>query len=193
MMRNFFSYFTFIIVYMPGRIGVLIRRFYYSKLFSSCGNNLHLGFGITISGEKNIYFGNSISIMKNSYLYAHGNGYIKIGNNLSMNSNSCISAADKGKIIIDDNVIIAQNVVIRASDHRHSSTDLPIINQGHIGGIINIGEGVWIGANAVVTKDVNIGNHSIIAAGAVVTKDVKPFSIVGGIPAKLIKMRKKNA
>lgn len=54
---------------------------------------------------------------------------------------------------------------------------------------INIGNDVWIGLNVTLLDGVNIGDGSIIAAGAVVTKDVLPYSIVGGVPAKLIKMR----
>lgn len=52
-----------------------------------------------------------------------------------------------------------------------------------------IGNDVWIGSKAVILQGVNIGDGSIIAAGAVVTKDVPPFSIVGGTPAKVIRMR----
>ena len=46
---------------------------------------------------------------------------------------------------------------------------------------------VWIGSNAVITSGVNIGHHSIIAAGAVVTKDVPENTVVGGIPAKVLR------
>mgnify|MGYP006127655241 CR=1 FL=1 len=52
-----------------------------------------------------------------------------------------------------------------------------------------IGNDVWIGANSIVMDNVEVGNGAIIAAGSVVTKDVLPYSIVGGVPAKLIKMR----
>ena len=52
-----------------------------------------------------------------------------------------------------------------------------------------IGNDVWIGDNAVVLKGVNIGDGAIIAAGSIVTKDVEPYSIVGGNPARLLKMR----
>ncbi|HQT26384.1 MAG TPA: acyltransferase, partial [Burkholderiales bacterium] len=84
----------------------------------------------------------------------------------------------------------AQNVVIRAADHAHSSTSEAISKQGHAGGTIIIEDGVWIGANVVVTRNVRIGEHSIVAAGAVVTRDVPPYSIVGGVPARLMKSRK---
>lgn len=52
-----------------------------------------------------------------------------------------------------------------------------------------VGNDVWIGANAVIKQGVSIGNGAVIAAGAVVVKDVEPFSIVGGVPAKIIKKR----
>ncbi|MEK5040739.1 CatB-related O-acetyltransferase [Sporosarcina sp. FSL K6-3457] len=54
---------------------------------------------------------------------------------------------------------------------------------------IKIGHDVWIGANAIILPGVEIGNGAVIGAGAVVTKDVPPFSIVGGVPAKVIKFR----
>lgn len=57
---------------------------------------------------------------------------------------------------------------------------------------IRIGNDVWIGANVLINDGVNIGDGAIIAAGAVVTKDVEPYSIVGGVPAKVIKMRHTN-
>lgn len=56
-------------------------------------------------------------------------------------------------------------------------------------GKVFIGNDVWIGINAVIMDNVTIGNGAIIAAGAIVTKDVPPYAIVGGAPAKLLKMR----
>jgi len=53
----------------------------------------------------------------------------------------------------------------------------------------NIGHDVWIGTKAVILRGVNIGNGAVIAAGSVVTKDVPPYAIVGGVPARIIKMR----
>ena len=52
-----------------------------------------------------------------------------------------------------------------------------------------IEDGVWIGANVTILKGVTIGRGSVVAAGAVVTKSCAPYSIIGGIPARLLKMR----
>lgn len=54
---------------------------------------------------------------------------------------------------------------------------------------VEIGNDVWIGANVIITKSIKIGNGAVIAAGSIVTKDVDAFSIVGGVPAKKLKMR----
>jgi acetyltransferase-like isoleucine patch superfamily enzyme len=56
-------------------------------------------------------------------------------------------------------------------------------------GDIVVGHDVWLGAAATILSGVKIGNGAVVAAGAVVTKDVPPYSIVGGVPAKVIRMR----
>ncbi len=52
---------------------------------------------------------------------------------------------------------------------------------------IKIGAHVWIGSNATILSGVSIGEWSVVAAGAVVTKDVPPMTVVGGVPARIIK------
>jgi galactoside O-acetyltransferase len=177
-----------VIASFPGRIGIYLRRIVVRYGARDVGSGLRLDTGIRITGWGNISLGNNVSVMRLGALNAH-DGKLRIGNNVSINTNSCIAPANGGYVEIADNVLIAQNVVIRAADHRHEAIDRPIIQQGHVGGEIIIGEGVWIGANAVVTRNVRVGAHSIIGAGAVVTQDVAPFTIVGGVPAKLIRSR----
>jgi galactoside O-acetyltransferase len=177
----FFSFF-------PGSIGVKLRGFYFRQKIKNSIGPLLFGTGVEITGYENIQLGKLTSIAKNSSIYAHG-GQVIIGDNLGMNMNACIGAADGGCIIIGNNVMIAQNVVIRASDHEFSNLTVPMCKQGHTGGKIVIGNDCWIAANAVVTRNVTIGDHSIVAAGAVVTSDVEPYSIVAGVPAKLIRKR----
>ncbi len=79
--------------------------------------------------------------------------------------------------------IIGHNVVLATINH-----DLdPANRQSMSYAPIHIGKNVWIGANATVLAGVTIGDGAVVAAGAVVTKDVAPNTIVGGVPAKVIK------
>lgn len=178
----------FIISYWPGAIGRILRTWSIAKKLNNIGVNPSIGMGVVITGGNGIRVGDYFTIMRHSALYAH-DGEITIGSHVSINTNVCIGAADNGQIVIGNNVLIGQNVVLRASDHEHGDIDIPIINQGHTGGKIIVEDDVWIGANAVVTRNTRIGSHSIVAAGSVVTRDVAPFSIVGGVPAELIRKR----
>ena len=90
---------------------------------------------------------------------------------------------DQGGITIDEGALIGHNVVLATVNH-----DLdPAKRQSMSYAPIHIGKNVWIGANATVLAGVTIGDGAVVAAGAVVTKDVEPNTIVGGVPAKVIK------
>ena len=90
---------------------------------------------------------------------------------------------DQGGITIDEGALIGHNVVLATLNH-----DLdPANRQSMSYAPIHIGKNVWIGANATVLAGVTIGDGAVVAAGAVVTKDVEPNTIVGGVPAKIIK------
>lgn len=91
----------------------------------------------------------------------------------------------KHKVIIENHVRIAPNTRFHASGHDINDPTL----DRHIGGEIRVCEGAWVGAAAIVLPGVTIGRGAVIAAGAVVTKDVPDNAIVGGSPAKFIKMR----
>lgn len=106
---------------------------------------------------------------------------IKIGKNVFINTGCRFQ--DQGGITIGDDVLIGHNVVLATLNHaeppsqRHILCPAPIV----------IGCKVWIGANATVVPGVTIGEGAIIAAGAVVTKDVPPNTVVGGVPARVLK------
>lgn len=177
-----------IVASIPGRTGKLLRNIILKVTIKHVGWRVYLDVGIKITGRKNIVLGKNINIHRMSALCAH-DGLLEIGSNVSINSNTCIASANGGSIIIGNHVLIAQNVVIRAADHAHNRIDIPISQQGHVGGKIVIHDGVWIAANVVVTRNVTIGEGAIVAAGAIVTKDVPPYSVVAGIPAKIIAQR----
>ena len=96
-----------------------------------------------------------------------------------INNNSKISCFKE--VIIGEDVKISEDVLIRDSDNH------TIIGGKEKTAPIHIGNHVWIGVRAVILKGVTIGDGAIIAAGAVVTKDVPANTLVGGVPAKIIK------
>lgn len=107
---------------------------------------------------------------------------ITIGKNVFINSGCCFQ--DQGGIRIGDRVLIGQQVVLATLNH----DPLPEKRSNMIPAPIFIGNDVWIGAHATILSGVTIGDGAIIAAGAVVTKDVPAYAVVGGVPAKIIKI-----
>ena len=107
---------------------------------------------------------------------------IIIGENVFINYN-CIMLS-MSKITIGNNVLIGPNVVLTPATHSISASKRH--NGAGYAEDIVISDDVWIGANSVICPGVKIGKGAIIAAGAVVNKSVDDFTIVGGVPAKII-------
>ncbi|MCC8156489.1 MAG: sugar O-acetyltransferase [Oscillospiraceae bacterium] len=106
---------------------------------------------------------------------------IHIGKDVFINSGCHFQ--DQGGIEIGDGALIGHNVVLATVNH-----DLnPAQNRKLHYAPIQIDAHVWIGSNATVLSGVTIGAWSVVAAGAVVTRDVPPYTVVGGVPAKIIR------
>ena len=132
---------------------------------------LEEGAQMTVNDTFTMYAGSYIRVFKGGHLTVHG-GFI--------NENVQISCGDT--IEIGKGCAIGRDVIIRSYDGH------TILEPGYkIAEPIIIRDHVWIGQGAQILKGVTIGEGAIIAAGAVVTKDVPPHSIVGGVPARIIK------
>jgi len=116
-------------------------------------------------------------------------GPISIGNKVLINIDCDLSGHENGEIIIGNNVMLAPRVVVLGAMHAHENRNIPIREQGMIAGQVTIENDVWIGTNAVINPGVRIGTGAVIGANAVVTKDVEPYTIVGGVPARVIGYR----
>ena len=113
--------------------------------------------------------------------------YTDFGKNISIGKDVFINSGchfqDQGGIEIGDGALIGHNVVLATINH-----DLnPKKNRKNHYAPIKIGAHVWIGSNATILPGVTIGDHAVVAAGAVVTQDVPALTVVGGVPAKVIK------
>lgn len=110
---------------------------------------------------------------------------LKVGNHSHINRNCLIDA--RGKLIICNNVSISQRVVIMTEGHNYRSPKFETVKNNII-----IDDYVWIGVNAIIIGDVHIGEGAVVCAGSVVTKDVDPYTVVAGVPAKVIRTRPKE-
>lgn len=107
---------------------------------------------------------------------------ITVGKNVFFNSGCKLQ--DQGGITIEDGTLLGHNVVLATLNHSFD----PAHRRDLCPAPIHIGKNVWIGANATLLPGVTIGDGAIVAAGAVVSKDVPKNTVVGGVPAKIIKM-----
>lgn len=114
---------------------------------------------------------------------------ITIGDRVSINYDCHIGCVNEIKI--GNDVLLASRVYI--SDHSHGVPDYgdigtpPSARQLYSKGPVIIEDGVWIGEGACILPGVRIGRHAIVGANAVVTRDVPPYTIVGGVPARVLK------
>ena len=115
-------------------------------------------------------------------------GRVEIGDGSSIAQNCSIAGMSVG-VRIGCNVMIAPNVIIVAFDHGSAERTIPIKVQPNIEAEVIIDDDVWIGANVTICKGVRIGSGSIVGANSLVNSNIEPRSIVGGVPAKLIRMR----
>lgn len=148
---------------------------------------------INALSKNGVSIGNNVSILKNTIIECTGvirnigEGLI-IGDNVGIAQNCFIQV--RGSVIFENNIILGPNVSIFSENHIFENPELPVSVQGESRKGVYIESGVWIGTRSVVLDGVRIGKNSIVAAGSIVNKDVPPYSIVGGVPAKVIKYRK---
>lgn len=148
---------------------------------------------INCISNKGIIFGDRVTIGKfaiirptNAYGGMIGEG-LKVGNNSSIGPFAYIGCS--GYVEIGDNVIMGPRVGIYAENHLFDNMDIPIKEQGVLREFVKIEDDCWIASNVNILAGVTIGKGSVIASGSVVTKNVPAYSVVAGVPAKVIKKR----
>ncbi len=120
-----------------------------------------------------------------------GNGKIVVGNNCKIGRNVIIYANKTGGVYIGNNTIIAAQTYIIDSNHTYSDFERHIQEQPLDSEPIRIGDDVWIGGNVMVIKGAEIGRGSVIGAKSLVKEKIEDYSVAVGIPAKVIRLRKK--
>ncbi|MBE6570570.1 MAG: CatB-related O-acetyltransferase [Ruminococcaceae bacterium] len=136
-----------------------------------CGKLMLKKCGKKVNIEKGAMFSSRVSL----------GDYSGIGMNARIN----------GTCTIGNCVMMGGDVVVITHNHSFARTDIPMMEQGfEAEKPVVIGNDVWIGDRVVILPGVHVGDGAILAAGAVVNRDVPPYAIVGGVPAKVIRMRR---
>lgn len=145
----------------------------WKKAMKHCGRDVFLRpMSCDIKGIENLSVGDGTLIPKGSTFYCT-RAELRIGRKVIFGPKPTIITGDHR---ID---IIGKHIIDVTDEEKLANQDAPVV----------IEDGCWIGANVTILKGVTIGRGSVIAAGAVVTKSCEPYSIIGGVPAKLIRMR----
>ena len=128
----------------------------------------------------------------------HNDATISIGNNVFIGANTVLDCAHA--IVLEDDVLVSYECLLLDSNNHSQNfdtrkNDLPDVKNGREynwsaipSKPIRICRGAWVGARSIILKGVTVGEGAIVGAGSVVTKDVEPYTIVGGNPARVVKV-----
>jgi len=174
-------------------LGRSVKFFNTSKI--NFGKYLKLGDNVYMSalGKGGIILGNNVGIgafsrVVVSTTFDNPGAFIKIGNNVGIGEFAYLGGA--GGLEIGDDCIVGQYFSCHPENHVTEDLEMPIRHQGVSRKGIKIGNNCWIGSKVTILDGVTLGQGCIIAAGAVVTQSFPDHSVIGGVPAKLLKSRK---
>ena len=189
---------------------LLLRRAWLRLRLGRFGDDTLVESGARLQYPERIRLGNGVRIASQATLRANteqANG-IGIGDHTTVHESALIAANlgqveigrhswvgpfclvyGNGDVSIGDNVLIAAHTSINTVSHHFERCDIPINDQGIYCDPVTIEDDAWIGMNAVILQGVRIGKGAIVGAGAVVTRDVPPWSIVMGVPARIVSQR----
>lgn len=196
--------------WIPTPLGLAVRSVLYRLILQMDGwaaieknvrlrfaDNVRLGNGVYL--DENVYLhacpqgieiGDETIVMHGAVLHVYNfrgmpHSGIKIGRQSLVGEYSVIRG--QGGVTIGDRVYTSPFTQIIAVNHVFDDPERPFVEQGITAEGIVIEDDVWLGAGAVITDGVRVGRGAVVAAGAVVTRDVPPHTVVGGVPARVLK------
>jgi len=164
-----YTYFNFFIDNLPGVLGKCLRGKLAAKYLKSCNGFLSVHKNVTLQYLNRMSVGRNVQIGQGAFIQA------------------------SGEVTIGDDVMIGPDVKIWSVNHVFDSIDVPIYEQGYTFESVEIGHGVWLGANVFVMPGVSLPEGCVVSAGSVVSKKkYKPYSILSGNPCRMIGSRIDN-
>ena len=172
----------------------LLGRYLWRRLLTPAGwrwqtdGPLFLGRGLQlqISSRGEIRFGRFVWLGDGTKVRCH-EGEVEIGAKTVIGQECTISAYRH--VRIGEQCVIADRAMFIDFDHGVVDVETPIRKQGIYMRDVDIGSNVWIGYNACILRGVRVGDNAVIGTNSVVTRDVPANAVVGGVPAKVLRMR----
>lgn len=196
--------------WVPGALGLVLRKVAYPWLLGSVGRNVTFGQGVVLRHPGKIHLGDDVVIDDLVLLDAKGtsNAGITIGAGGFIGRATILSCKD-GDIVLGDHVNIGFNSEVFSGSrvevgayglfaaytylvgggHEWKDAETPVIEQERTSRGITLGENVWLGTGAKVLDGVRIGSRVVVGANAVVAQDLPDGTIAAGVPARIIRSR----
>jgi len=176
------------------RYARLFWRYLWRRLLTPAGRRwrsngpffLGRGLELKIEPRGKIRFGRFVWIGDGTKIRCH-EGIVEVGDKTVMGQECTISAYQR--VRIGEECVIADRAMFIDFDHGMVEVERPIRQQGIYKRDVEVGNNVWIGYGACILRGVSVGDNSVIGTNSVVTKDVPANAVVGGIPARIIRMR----
>jgi serine acetyltransferase len=200
--------------WVPGALGLVLRRLAYPFLLGAVGRNVTFGHGVVLRHPGKVRLGDDVVVDDLVVLDAKGtsnrgilvgsggflgrgtilsckNGDITLGDHVNIGFNSEIFSGSE--VTVGRYGLFAAYTYLVGGGHAFEGRGTPIIEQQRESKGIRIGDNVWLGAGALVMDGVRIGDDVVVGAGAVVTSDLPPGSVAVGVPAKVVRTREASA
>jgi acetyltransferase-like isoleucine patch superfamily enzyme len=196
--------------WVPGALGLVLRRLLYPLLLGSVGRGVVFGQGVVLRHPHKIRIGDGAVIDDLVVLDAKGttNSGITLGEGVFLGRGTILSCKN-GDIVLGDRVnigfhsevfsgsrvevgndgLFAAYTYLVGGGHEFARVDRPVLEQPRTSQGISLGSGVWLGAGAIVLDGVRVGSHAVVGAGAVVTSDLPEGGVAVGVPARLVRAR----
>ena len=197
--------------WVPGALGLLLRRWLYPWILGACGRNVSFGVNVTLRHPRKVRIADDVAIDDGCVLDAKGtaNQGIRIGRRVFLGRNTIVACKD-GDIVLEDGVNVSYHCAVFSASsvrigadtllaaycyvvgggHEFDRLDVPVVRQGRPSKGIDVGGGAWLGAGAIVLDGVSVGHDAVIGAHAVVTQDVPAFAVATGAPARVVRDRR---
>jgi len=210
-----FELIMLLVSWLPGALGLVLRKFFYPFILGSVGANVVFGQGVVIRHGLKMTIGDNVIVDDGAVLDAKGgtnsgivigpntiisrnvvlsckNGDIDIGSGCTVGISTLMHAMEGSDVVIGDQVLIgAFCYFIGSGPYGSDNLELPFKKQGMLPqGGIQVADNVWFGSSVQIFDGVTIGTGSIVGASTVVNKSIDDYEVVAGIPMKQLKSRK---